>query len=91
MTTKRDLVKQTLSYGWIFSLCLICGVAGLLFGWGVHRSIVNISGENMGMIKFAFSVYQGFDNPYAFLMAFVSMGGLALQFIRTFRGRRNND
>jgi len=91
MTTKRDLIKQTLSYGWIFTLCCLCGITGLLGGWGVHRAVVNISGENMGMLAFAYNVYEAFDNPTAFIMAFVSIGGLVLQFIRTFRGRRNND
>ena len=88
---KRDVIKQSLSYGWIVFLCSMCAITGLLAGWGIHRAVVNISGENMGMLAFAFNVYEAFDNPTAFVMAFVSLGGLVLQFIRTFRGRRNND
>ena len=91
MPTKRDLVKQTLSYGWIVFLCTICGITGIAMGWGAHRAVVNISGENMGMLQFAMAVYNEFDNPIAFVTAFVSIAGLILQFIRTFRGKRGND
>jgi hypothetical protein len=87
----RDIVKQTLSYGWIVFLCIICSVTGVMVGWSSHKALVNISGENVGFIKMAIEIYRDFDNPAVFVTGFVSIGGLVLQFIRTFRGKRNND
>jgi len=91
MRIKRDVIKQTLSYGWIVFLCSACGITGIAMGWGVHRAIVNITGENLGMIQLTVQIIDNFDNPYAFVGAIVSLGGLVLQFIRTFKGKREND
>ena len=91
MKIQRDIVKQTISYGWIVFLCSICGITGLIIGWSIHKTIVKISGQNLGFIELSIRIFDNFDNPYAFVMAFVSIAGLILQFIRTFRKKREND
>lgn len=91
MPIKRDIVKQTLSYGWIVFLCCLCGITGTIIGWSIHRAMVNISGENLGFIQFSIKVFDNFENPYAWVMAIVSVGGLVLQAVRTFRNKRDGD
>ena len=89
MPTKRDLVRQSMSYGWIVFLCAVCGITGIALGWTTHRAFTNVVGEDIGFVELAIQVT--YDNPYAVFGAFVSLTGLVLQFIRTFRGRRSGD